>query len=155
MTQQYVDTRAYERLADEASAAVAGLADTQLRWKPAPGKWSILEILSHLEDHTLAQAFRIRKLISEPGAELPSVNQDAWVECLKANQGQVADILSTIRAVLYSNAVVLRRVDAADWQKTGIHPNGNPVTLTDVVQGFVNHVHHHLQQIRELASKAP
>jgi hypothetical protein len=53
MTRARVDIEAYERLYEEAVAAVEGLSVTQLRWKPAPAKWSALEILSHLEDHSL------------------------------------------------------------------------------------------------------
>jgi hypothetical protein len=73
-----------------------------------------------------AQAFRIRKMISERAVRLPSVDQDAWVNRLKANESNVQDVLNTFRAVLHSNATLLARIDEGDWEITA----GKIYTLT-------------------------
>ena len=41
---------AAEKSPREIAAAVSGLPEKVLRFKPAPNKWSILEILAHLVD---------------------------------------------------------------------------------------------------------
>ena len=39
------------------AAAVSGLPDKVLRYKPAPDKWSILEVLGHIADIEIVYAY--------------------------------------------------------------------------------------------------
>ena len=41
---------AAEKSPKQIAAAVSGLTDKTLRYKPAPDKWCILEVLGHLAD---------------------------------------------------------------------------------------------------------
>ena len=43
-----------EKSPKQIAVAVAGVSDRVLRYKPAPEKWSILEILGHLVDMEIA-----------------------------------------------------------------------------------------------------
>lgn len=40
---------AFEAIAIDAESLLAGLTDAQFNWRPAPGRWSIAECLSHLD----------------------------------------------------------------------------------------------------------
>lgn len=51
---------ALEKNPEIIAAAVKGLEESVLRYKPAPNKWSILEILAHLSDVELVWGYRIR-----------------------------------------------------------------------------------------------
>ena len=42
------------------AASVSGLPDKLLRYKPAPDKWCILEILGHIADVEIVYAYRLR-----------------------------------------------------------------------------------------------
>src|ERR1051326_9564666 len=47
---------------------------------PAPGKWSVRQILIHLADTELAFAFRLRQTVAEEHHTLQPFDQDRWAE---------------------------------------------------------------------------
>jgi len=53
-------------------------APSSLRKRPAPGKWSLVEILAHMAETEFAAAWRIRQALSLPGITLQAFDQDAW-----------------------------------------------------------------------------
>ena len=52
---------------------------SKLRRRPAPGKWSVAEILAHLADSEIARSWRIRQILGAPGTVIQAFDQDAWV----------------------------------------------------------------------------
>src|SRR6202022_58093 len=58
---------------------VKGSAASRLRKRPAPDKWSVVEIVAHLADTEIGVACRGRSLRRAPGQPTPSFSQDAWV----------------------------------------------------------------------------
>ena len=47
------------------AAAVSGVSDALLRYKPAPDKWCILEVLGHLADVEIVYAHRFRQMLAD------------------------------------------------------------------------------------------
>ena len=49
---------------------VNGIDDTQAKWKPAPDKWSVLEVINHLYDEE-CDDFRMRLdlILNHPGKD--------------------------------------------------------------------------------------
>ena len=58
---------------------IKGVSVSRLRKRPAPGKWSVAEILAHLADTELVGGFRIRMILGAPGTAITAFDQDAWV----------------------------------------------------------------------------
>ncbi|MBM6994166.1 DinB family protein [Paenibacillus sp. DXFW5] len=135
-------------------SAIDGLSEEQTVWKPKPESWSVLEVLSHLVDHSIVISFRIRDILAETEARLPAFNQDAWVSGQYANSGNVADVLQAFHALLLYNSLLLSRLDAADLKKTGVNAKGETVAITDIVEGFTRHVQRHLEQINRIKQAA-
>ena len=57
----------------EIAAAVAGLPDSVLRYKPAPDKWSILEMLAHLVDMETLYAYRMRQMLADKNPQIAPI----------------------------------------------------------------------------------
>ena len=55
---------AAEKSPKQIAAAVSGLPEKTLRYKP-PGKWCILEILGHLADMEIMYAYRMRQILAD------------------------------------------------------------------------------------------
>jgi len=51
---------------------------SKLRKRPAPDKWSVVEILAHLADTEIAVGWRIRSILGAPGTPIQAFDQDAW-----------------------------------------------------------------------------
>jgi hypothetical protein len=132
---------------EELQSAVAGLTDEELRWKPAPDKWSVTEVLVHVSDHLIVVSFRIREILSGSAARLPAFSQDDWVAGQRANEAEAADVLEAFRSLLVYNGQLLRRLPEADWDKTAVNFKGETVSLLSVIRGFVAHARNHLGQI--------
>src|SRR5207244_13318133 len=67
------------RTPKELERLLAGASATRLRQRPAPGKWSIAEILAHFADVEIVTSWRIRAILGAPGTPMQAMDQDAWV----------------------------------------------------------------------------
>lgn len=134
--------------------SVSSLNDEQLKWKAGPASWSVTEVLAHLADHSIVVSFRIRDILAGTTAQLPAFNQDAWVSGQYANHGSAADSLELYRSLLHYNSLLLGRLSADDWQKSGINFKGETVKIVDIIRSFSAHVTTHLAQIERIKQGA-
>lgn len=141
------DLEAYAHTHRQLVLAIGDLDEAALQWKPAPEKWSVTEVLSHLLDHHLVVSFRIRAILAGSADRLPAFDQDRWVSGSRANKGSAADILALFDALLVNNRLLFGRLSADDWEKTGVNAKGETVALWKIVQSFVAHLQVHLTQI--------
>src|ERR1700709_20279 len=83
---------------------------------PAPGKWSVRQILAHLADCELVFAFRLRQALEQPGSLITPFDQDGWATRYSAYSA--ADALRTFLAVREWNLALLTTVSEADYGNT-------------------------------------
>ena len=57
---------------------VKGVPAAKLRKPPAPGKWSVAEILAHLADNTMVHIYRVKCILAAPGTPMVAYDQDRW-----------------------------------------------------------------------------
>ncbi|MDQ0114080.1 DinB family protein [Paenibacillus harenae] len=150
MSQITEKVKAYLSAYDEIEQEMKELTEEQLRWKAAPGSWSVTEVLTHLADHSIVVSFRIRELLSGSETRLPAFNQDAWVSGQLGNEGDAQDILAAARAFVYYNSLLFKRLPETEWVRTAINFKGESVSLSAIITAFVAHVNGHLGQIRRI-----
>jgi len=73
---------AAEKSPKQIAAAVSVLPEKTLRYKPAPDKWCILEILGHLADMEILYAYRIRQMLADQDPVIAPIDQNAWAKNL-------------------------------------------------------------------------
>ena len=73
---------AAEKSPKEIAAAVSGLAEQILRYKPSPDKWCVLEILGHLADVEIIYGYRLRQMLADTKPIIAPLDQDAWAHNL-------------------------------------------------------------------------
>jgi len=59
-------------------ALIRGLTSRQLARRPAPGKWSIREIVNHLADTEMVMGCRARWIAFDDHPSLVSFDQNKW-----------------------------------------------------------------------------
>ena len=64
------------------AAAVSGLPEKTLRYKPGPEKWCILEILGHLADIEIVYAYRLRQMLADNKPVIAPMDQNDWTRNL-------------------------------------------------------------------------
>jgi DinB superfamily len=68
---------AVEKSPKEIAAAVSGLPDKVLRYKPSADKWCVLEILGHLADIEIVYGYRVRQMLADTKPVIAPVYVDA------------------------------------------------------------------------------
>src|SRR5258706_7550068 len=59
------------------AALLKGRKKAQLTRRPAPGKWSVAEIVAHLADAEIAISWRLRQMLSTDGVALQDYDHDS------------------------------------------------------------------------------
>src|SRR6185503_158144 len=137
--------------------AIAGLSEDELRARPrGNGTWSVHEIVLHVADSELQGAFRMRKVLAEPGAALPAFDQDRWAAALDyqgAGEAARAQALAFFAALRERTAPLLERATAAQWEQRGIHPHYGEVSLRNLLELYADHAERHVAQILDCRTK--
>jgi len=147
--QQNIDSIA--RGPESIAKAVQGLNSKALRYKPAPDKWCILEVVAHLADVEIVQGHRLRQALAEAQPSFAPMDQEAWAAHLGYAETPLEDSLEAFRVARKANLRLLRRVSEADLQKGGFHPELKRVhTVAEIIQRLAAHDPNHLGQIERL-----
>ncbi|MGC1477107.1 MAG: DinB family protein, partial [Terriglobales bacterium] len=131
---------AAEKSPKQIAAAVSGLPEKTLRYKPAPDKWSILEILAHLADMEILYAYRMRQMLADRDPVIAPIDQDAWAKNLGYMESSPPELVALYGLNRHANLRLLRRLKIDDLQKSARHPElDHPVTVADYVQMMSKH----------------
>lgn len=146
---------AAEKSPRQIAAAVSGLPDKTLRYKPAPDKWCILEILAHLADMEILYAYRMRQMLADKKPVLAAIDQDDWARNLHYMEESPAELVALYGLNRYHNLQILRRLKLEDLEKSAYHPElKKDVALAKYVEMMGGHGANHLQQIERLKKEA-
>ena len=132
---------------------IRGLASKQLTKRPAPGKWSIQEIISHLADTEMVMGCRARWIAFEDHPTLVPFDQEKWATGRAREKETLAETLERFRLLRRSQARLFRHASKKDFRRTGFHPERGVVTLRVQLETLAGHDLNHLEQIQRLAAQ--
>ena len=146
---------AAEKSPKEVAAAVSGLSDKILRYKPSPDKWCILEILGHLADIEIVYAYRLRQMLADAKPVIAPMDQDAWARNLDYLYTPPPELVALYGLNRHHTVQLLRHLKAADLDKSAYHPEAKKdVTVAEMVERISTHGANHLGQIERLKKEA-
>ena len=122
-----------------------GLSDAEANRSPAPGKWSVREILCHLADCEVVFAFRIRQTLAEPDPVIQPFDQDHWARAYAAYTADAA--LATFTAVRQWNISLIQSLPPEAFLRPVTHPERGTMTLQTVIETMGGHDLNHLRQM--------
>lgn len=131
---------------------IRGLTARQWAKRPAPGKWSIREIISHLADTEMVMCCRARWIAFEEHPTLVPFDQEKWAAGRAREEETLAETLARFRLLRRSQISLFRRASPRDLRRTGFHPERGIVTLRVQLETLAGHDLNHLEQIRRLAA---
>lgn len=120
----------------------------QLTRAPAPGKWSIRDILCHLADCEITFAFRLRQTMAESYHVIQPFDQEAWARPYATLDAH--DALDAFTAIRRWNLLFIRAVGSAAESKTVKHPERGEMTFRTIIETMGGHDINHLRQIEHL-----
>lgn len=130
-------------------AGLKGLPKAVATWSPAPGKWSILEIVCHLRDMEKdAYLERYRRILGEDTPRLPDIDGD--VRALEGDYAsqKLSAALGDWTRLRRECLRLLAAVKREQWERAGIHETAGRLTLADLLRRHaVGNDEAHLGQI--------
>ncbi len=117
---------------------------------PAPGKWSIREIVAHLADCELVFAFRLRQALAENHPIIQPFDQEVWGE--RYAPYDIASGMQMFEASRNWNVKLLTTVTDTDRHRPLTHPERGTMTLWTIVETMGGHDINHIQQIEKIAA---
>ncbi len=128
-----------------------GVDDDELRWKPAPQRWSMLEVLVHMWDEEKDDfRHRLSLTLEDPRREWPPIDPEGWVDERRYNDRDVAEALAGFRRERAASVAWLRGLAEPDWGRAHEHPAMGVLRAGDLLAAWTAHDLLHIRQIANL-----
>jgi hypothetical protein len=129
---------------------VADLSEADLRRPEAPGKWSIAQVVDHLADEELVDAYRYRSVVAEDEPPLRGWDQDRWMARLRTGAADLDTMLAELAALRGRNLRLLRTLTPAELQRVGRHVERGPESVALIMRLHAGHDLVHRRQIARI-----
>ncbi len=127
------------------------LPEELLRWKPAPERWSLLEIVNHLADEEVLDfRTRIERTLRDPSEAWPSISPQDWVLERKYNERDPAASLDRFLEERKKSLAWLRTQRSAAWSNVYVHPKAGPLSARMLLANWIAHDFLHARQMLRL-----
>jgi hypothetical protein len=131
-----------------------GVSKQKLMRRPAPGQWSVAEILAHLADAEMVTGFRIRLVLGANGTPIQAFDQDVWAEFSGYRKQDPALSFVAFQAMRRRTVALLKTMPRSAWDKFGMHSERGKETVTRITEMMAGHDINHLRQVEAMLRPA-
>jgi len=139
------------RLEDQLQEIVAlgrGVSEEKSLHRYAPGKWSVRQVLNHVNDTErvfLSRAFWFARAFDSP---LPSFDENVSAGASRADDFSWASHIDEFRGIRLATLAFFRNLPEEAWMRSGV-ASGNPFTVRALAYIVAGHAAHHAAILRE------
>jgi hypothetical protein len=121
----------------------------------APEKWSIKEVIGHINDAERIFSYRLLRIARGDQTPLPSFEQDPYIKSGNFGARTLKDLLEEFSLIRASTIALVQSMDDAAWLRRGV-ASQREITATAVAFIVAGHVRHHriLLEERYLSARA-
>ena len=133
---------------DDVGRILASISEEKSLHRYAPEKWSIRQVLNHVNDTERTFAFRalwFGRGFSEP---LASFDQNTAANGARADDYSWASHVTDFRDVRTATLSLLQNLPKEAWSRKGL-ASGNSVTVRALAYIIAGHVSHHIAIVQE------
>lgn len=126
------------------------LADAagDLRTRPEPAEWSVVELIGHLADAELASSMRYRWILAENEPDLLPYDQDLWANRFHSIDEPLDALLPVFDALRAANLRLWANASPADRARVGQHLERGPESYDLTFRLLAGHDRVHIAQAR-------
>jgi uncharacterized damage-inducible protein DinB len=133
---------------EESLAFLRAISEEKSLYRYAPGKWSIRQVLNHINDSERTFLFRAFWFARSFESALPSFDQDVCAGAARADEFPWTRHVEEFREVRVATVAFFRNLPAEAWMRTGV-ASGNPFTVRALAYILAGHVAHHRAILEE------
>lgn len=137
-----------KRMPATLQAMISDVPESELKWRPADGGWSILEIICHLADEETDDFRpRIQITLQQDGTRWPSIDpRQAAIDRDYQSQA-IESVIERFTGERQASLEWLQHLDKPDWNAEYDHPVFGIVRAGDLLAAWVAHDALHIRQI--------
>ena len=139
---------AVEQQGRETAALLAAVGEEKAKFRYAPDKWSIKQLVGHVADSERVFAYRVVAIARGEQQPLPGFDEKDWMRYSEFDARSFVDLVDDLAATRRATLSLLRGLPAEAWTRKGT-ASGNPVSVRAVAYTIAGHERHHLRVLRE------
>ena len=126
------------------------LSEDDARWKPAPDRFSVAEVLAHMS-HTEGHCYRMRvdRFMAEERPEFEP--DDAQMHLERYRDADAEEEFAHFEEQRDTNLEYLRSLPAGAGRRVALHKQAGEITLSEMLHAWALHDLGHVRQVAELA----
>ncbi len=132
----------------ETLALLQGISEERSLHRYAPAKWSMRQVLSHVNDAERTFAFRAFWFGRGLDSPLPSFDQDVAASAAGADERSWSSHVQEFQAVRAATLALFDSLPGEAWGRRGV-ASGNPFSVRALAFITAGHVAHHMRVLRE------
>ncbi len=130
---------------------VSSLSQRGMQTRPAPNKWSVQEVLAHLNDlEEIGMRARVAAMVEQDGPILNSIDPDARAVEMRYQSRDARKSLASFTRQRRANLKWLKKLRPDQLRCKGTHPKVGEITVEELVTEWAFHDLSHLRQILEI-----
>lgn len=123
----------------------------QYLWRPAPGKWCLLEVVCHLHDEEREDfRTRVRHCLETPADDFPAIDPVGWVTDRDYAGQDFEERLGAFLRERRNSVEWLSSLEDPDWTSACVHPKLGPMSAGLFLSSWLAHDHIHIRQINRM-----
>ena len=130
--------------------SLRGMSEEAAGAAPAPGKWSVKQVLGHLCDTERVMAYRALRFARGDQKELHGFEQDDYVREAHSNSRSVEDLMAELEGIRKATVALFSSLPPEAECRAGV-ANGNPVTVRALAYIVAGHAQHHYELLKARA----
>jgi len=127
---------------------LSGRAEADGDRRYAPEKWTVKEVLGHINDTERIMSYRALRIARGDTTPIEGFEQDDYVRNGPFARRPLADLIEDYIAVRRATVSLFRNLDEATWTRRGV-ANNNEVTVRALAHIIAGHELHHRRIIEE------
>jgi uncharacterized damage-inducible protein DinB len=125
-----------------------GMSEEAAAAEPAPGKWSVKQVLGHICDAERVMSYRALRFSRGDETELQGFEQDDYVREANSNARSLGDLLDEFESVRKATVSLFRSLPPGSEMRRG-KANKNPVTVRALAYIAAGHANHHYELLKK------
>jgi DinB family protein len=113
--------------------------------RPAPGEWTVRQLLAHLADNEMVNGIRIRSVLTEEEPVLFGYDSDPWTRFFELEDADAA--LRRLESLRANTVKLVLGLSPAELSRRGLISYRGPESLRVLLAVLAGHDRDHLEQL--------